>query len=140
MELNSVVQANLKIRVQANTTHVPLQLALWLDEELLEADLSEAPQAGQCDGLFLKASATPFNPKRLRTVWVQSNVSTHVLWNVTLVAAGAFHFGISACFQGKVVADGTVSWLRSKGTAGGAGGGSLPSEMLGIVPFCKFPN
>jgi hypothetical protein len=70
--------------------------------------------------------------------------SSNVRWNMTVANRGTYHFGLSSCLPGVVVvASGEVRLERGSASGGsgggssggGGGGGSLPSSILGIVPF-----
>ena len=105
-------------------------------------------------GPFQLGGALPRDPTRLYTFWLYPNTTTAVSWNVTIdeedmswlssfspatrgtITVGAYHFGISSCSPLQMRASGFVTWARSKELALNPGrGGSLPSGILGIVPF-----
>lgn len=58
-----------------------------------------------------------------------------VRWNVTVNVGGLYHVGLVHCAPQALGASGVVRWTRGGSTRGIRGGGALPDEILGIVPF-----
>mmetsp|Transcript_28823 Transcript_28823/g.34005 ORF Transcript_28823/g.34005 Transcript_28823/m.34005 type:complete len:551 (+) Transcript_28823:121-1773(+) len=139
------VTANLIFTLDLLGLEVPIQFGLWSHEELLGIEtknnldeehtpLNEDTIAEHCDitSNLVNSHYLPQSQSRIKTMILLPNITENIQWNYTIEVGGKYYFGLSSCSSHRTIAaSGDLRWGR------GAGGkdGSLPSTMLGIVPF-----
>lgn len=142
---DDVVTAILNVKLDSHGAVVPLQLGLWLDEELapfyqdssMGDTIDKSPIEAHCDSssLLIDNVLMPSSPDRLLTLSLNPNISTSIFWNYTLEIDGMYHFGLVNCASKRLIkAEGNVWWEGSTYDQKGKRH-ALPATILGIVPF-----